>query len=48
MKIRRMDSIFGAIFILIAGGAATYAIVHTINHIPPIYLSDQQLQADGL
>lgn len=48
MKIRRVDSIFGAIFILIAGAAATYAIVHTIQNIPPAYLSDQALAQDGV
>lgn len=41
MKIRRVDTMFGALFILIAGAGATYAIVHTINSIPPIFLADQ-------
>jgi len=42
MKIRRVDTMFGAFFILLAGGAATYAIVHTIQNIPPAYLASQQ------
>jgi hypothetical protein len=39
MKIRRVDTLFGALFILIAGCAGTYAIVHTINTIPPEYFA---------
>jgi hypothetical protein len=41
MKIRRIDTLFGILFILFAGSAATYAILHTINSIPPSYLADQ-------
>lgn len=48
MKIRRVDTIFGAIFILIAGCAGTYAIVHTINSIPVSYLSDEALRGSGV
>ncbi|HEV7121267.1 MAG TPA: hypothetical protein VGN56_00415 [Candidatus Paceibacterota bacterium] len=39
MKIRRVDTIFGALFILIAGGAATLFILHTLNNIPTAYLA---------
>ena len=43
MKIRRVDTVFGALFILLAGGMATYAIVHTINSIPTVYLANYNI-----
>lgn len=46
MKIRRVDTMFGALFIFVAGCIGTYFIVHTLNSIPSIYLSDQVLKQD--
>ena len=42
MKIRPIDTMFGALFILIAGIAATYTIVNTVNNIPVEYLVSYQ------
>lgn len=43
MKIRRVDTAFGILFILVAGGIGTYAIVHTINSIPSAFLANYEL-----
>lgn len=40
MKIRRVDTLFGALFILLAGGAATFLILHTLQNIPVAYLAN--------
>ncbi|KND51085.1 MAG: hypothetical protein AB202_01585 [Parcubacteria bacterium C7867-007] len=38
MKIRRVDTVFGILFVLVAGCFGTYMIVNTINSIPAEYL----------
>jgi hypothetical protein len=43
MKIRHIDTTFGILFVLVAGAGATYAILHTLNSIPPSYLANYQI-----
>ncbi|KND49782.1 MAG: hypothetical protein AB203_01695 [Parcubacteria bacterium C7867-008] len=38
MKIRRVDTVFGILFVFIAACSGAYAIIHTLNSIPAEYL----------
>lgn len=43
MKIRRVDTYFGMLFVTVAGAIAVFAILHTIQNIPSAFLANYEL-----